>query len=232
MGESHVNAVAWQESPESRPARKKIIRVVLIAGLAGGICLLGFGSFLLNRFVLRHNFDAVSEGQVYRCAQLDAAGLTQMVQEHGIKSILNLRGGVSADGWYQAETNVAHQLGVQHYDYELSASSELTDAQLDELVAMLRNAPKPLLVHCKSGADRTGLVGALYLYSLEGKSAETADHELNMLRGHVPYLFWQDTVAMDHSFWHYVGTHPPASGRKSNPPLTRQDARTSATVPN
>lgn len=181
--------------------------------------------FVANRFFINHNFHTVSPGMVYRSAQLDAAALTQAVEEHGIKSILNLRGGQSSSGWYNVETNAARQLGVQHLDYELSASEELTDAQMEKLVAIIGKAPKPLLIHCKSGADRTGLVGALYLYNYEGKPADIAGQELTLLYGHVPYLFWHDTAAMDHSFSRYVATHPASRfmPKQRSYPLTRRE---------
>ncbi|HZV34942.1 MAG TPA: dual specificity protein phosphatase family protein [Verrucomicrobiae bacterium] len=186
---------------------------------------LGVGAFLWNRFVLNHNFHVVSPGQVYRCGQLDVPDLTRVVQEHGIKSILNLRGGARTGltEWYRAETNAAWQLGVRYYDYELSASQELTEAQLDKIVNIMATAPKPLLIHCKSGADRTGLVGALYLYSFEGKPAKVADRELTMFYGHLP--FFQDTGAMDDSFWRYVGHHAPASA------ATRQEKPAASPTP-
>ena len=38
---------------------------------------------------------------------------------------------------------------------------------MEAILATLDHAPKPVLIHCKNGADRTGLVGALYLYGLE-----------------------------------------------------------------
>ena len=169
-----------------------------------------------------HNFHVVSPGLIYRSAQLDADGLTRTVQDHGIKSILNLRGVNNGSPWYTTEIQTAQRLGVQHYDYELTASEELTDAEMDHILALINAAPKPMLIHCKSGADRTGLVGALYLYSLEGKSARDADRELTVFCGHIPYLFWEDTKAMDRSFWHYVGTHAhPAA--KAAPPLAQRE---------
>ena len=169
-----------------------------------------------------HNFHVVSPGQIYRSGQLDSAGLTRTVQDHGIKSILNLRG-ANDSPWYNAETNTSQRLGVMHFDYELSASTELTDTEMDQIMALIKDAPKPMLIHCKSGADRTGLVGALYLYSVEGKSARDADRELTVFCGHVPYLFWEDTKAMDRSFWHYVGTHAPSTA-KNPPPLTQRES--------
>jgi hypothetical protein len=74
-------------------------------------------------------------------------------------------------------------------------------------VATLATAPKPILIHCKNGADRSGLVGALYLYTQEGRPAEVAYRELSISRGHFPYLFWRDTIAMDDSFQRFTHSH-------------------------
>lgn len=229
MGVSDANATpsSSQANSGGPGARfQKLGRKIL---LAVAILVLAFGVWVANVIFVQHNFHVVSPGMVYRSAQVSADDLTRMIQGHGIKSILNLRGGAQGGvkEWYYAETNAALKLGVQYYDYQLSASHELTDAEMEKLVNMVRNAPKPLLIHCKSGADRTGLVGALYLYSVEGKPAETADHELKLLYGHVPYLFWRNTIAMDHSFWRYVNDHAPATGagsRKLASPLTKSEA--------
>ncbi len=124
-----------------------------------------------------------------------------------------------------AETNASQQLGVEHFDFSLLAGRELQDEEMDQILATMARAPKPILIHCKSGSDRTGLVGALYLYSLEGKSPRASARELSVFCGHVPYLFWRDTIAMDRSFWRYVENHKQSPGGG----LTRQDIPGAAT---
>ncbi len=172
---------------------------VLVAGLA-------VGGHVLN-IVAHHNFHTVSAGLLYRSAQMDAASLERTVREHGIKTIINLRGCPAGESWYRDETNTARELGVQHYDFGLSASREVRDDEMDQILATIRTAPKPVLIHCKSGADRTGLVSALYLYGVEGHPARSADRQLNPFYGHLPFLFWRGSAAMDRSYWRYVQNH-------------------------
>jgi protein tyrosine/serine phosphatase len=83
-----------------------------------------------------------------------------------------------------------------------------------DLLAIMRRAPKPLLVHCKSGADRTGLVSALYRFAIEGKGADEADRQLTVLYGHFPYLASR-TRAMDDSFWAFVDKSGARTGREN-----------------
>ena len=187
-------------------------------------------AFVANMYAHR-NFRVVSPGQVYRSAQMDTEGLTRAIQEHGIKSILNLRGTNADDAWYKAETSTARQLGVQHYDFEMDAEHDVTDEDMQKVLGLMGSAPKPILIHCKSGADRTGLVAALYLYSVEGKTPDYAMRELSVFCGHIPYLYFRDTIAMDRSFAHYVELHAPFpnGGAKPTASLQRQDASVAAT---
>ena len=175
----------------------------LLAALLLTVSVGGYAWYVMKS----HNFHVVSAGQVYRSAQLDPASLARLVHENGIKTVINLRGGNWAADWYYAETNAAKQLGLTHIDIHLSAGDELTNEQMENVLNVIAHAPKPVLIHCKNGADRTGLISALYLYTVDGKSAKTADRELTMLRGHIPYLFFRDTIAMDNSFWRYVEAH-------------------------
>jgi protein tyrosine/serine phosphatase len=149
------------------------------------------------------NFHTVRAGVFYRSAQLSGDEIKEAVGKYAIKSVLNLRGAHKGEAWYDDEMTASNALGLTHIDYKLSATRFVTAQQIDEIIAIVRRVPKPLLIHCKSGADRTGLVAALYRYSDTGASAEQADRELSLIYGHFPYLTSR-SVAMDNSFWAYV----------------------------
>jgi undecaprenyl-diphosphatase len=152
------------------------------------------------------NFHIVAPDRMYRSRQLDKAELIHYITTYQIKSILNLRGENTGSEWYQDEIRVEHELGVTHHDYGISANRDVLDEDLNAIMIILRNAPKPILIHCKSGADRTGLIAALYQYVQEGRSAEEAASQLSIVYGHLPF-FWNSTAAMDRTFWRYVSMH-------------------------
>ena len=183
--------------------KSKICRSLAIAFTLVALSVAGF----VVHLAARHNFHSVSDGRVYRSAQMSGDSLAQAIRQYGIKTVINLRGSNSGADWYNAELNTARQLGVSHFDFDLSASREVSDADMEKILATIDRAPKPVLIHCKNGADRSGLVGALYLYRLEHQSAAQADKQLTVFCGHIPWLFWRDTVAMDRSYWRYVGNH-------------------------
>ena len=149
------------------------------------------------------NFHIVEQGHVYRAGQLNGAELEQTISSYGIRSVLNLRGAFPGEAWYDNEIAVSRTNGIAHYDYGLSAERFVSVAQAKEILLAIRNAPKPILIHCKSGSDRTGLVSALYLFS-RGVDAKSAERELSLRFGHFPYLVGE-TGAMDDSFHAYVG---------------------------
>lgn len=102
---------------------------------------------------------------------------------HGIRSVLNLRG-ASDRGWYHDEIEMARRLGVTHADFAMRASKVLSPERARQLIALMQSLPKPLLIHCQQGADRTGLAAALYLAANGGGEAE-AESQISFRYGHV-----------------------------------------------
>ncbi len=145
------------------------------------------------------NFHVVTKGQLYRSAQMDNDELAYYLRRYHIKSVLNLRGKSPASQWYKTEIRISKKLGVKHYDYGFSASHLLSIKKMRTVIALLEKLPKPILIHCKAGADRSGLVAALWLYKIKHYSFKRSFEQLSVLFGHFPYL-GSPTIAMDKSF--------------------------------
>jgi protein tyrosine/serine phosphatase len=181
-----------------------LIRSIKIGIVAVGLIAGSSGAYW-GAIQYQGNFHTVKEGTFYRSAQLSEKELRSAIREHNIRSVLNLRGAHPGQAWYDEELAISRSLGVVHYDYALSSHRFVTRQQIGEVLGLVRDAPKPVLVHCKSGADRTGLISALYRFAGEGVTADEADRELSLVYGHFPYLTSRSN-AMDESFWAFVGT--------------------------
>lgn len=96
----------------------------------------------------------------------------------GIRTIVNMRG-VHEQPYYFYERDACAAHGMTLIDLQLYARRPSPPDQLLELFEIFRNAEKPLLMHCKSGADRTGLASALYLIGIEGRPVSEARRQLS-----------------------------------------------------
>lgn len=164
-----------------------------------GVALLGCIGYL-GYLRLSGNFHEVSAGQVYRAAQMDGQALVRWHGEHGIASVLNLRGENDGTDWYETEKAVTDRLGIQHINFRMSASRELTADEARTLMRIMRDAPKPMLIHCMGGADRTGLASALYIAGIDGGTEATAERHLSPLYGHIGLPAISAAWAMDETW--------------------------------
>ncbi|MBN9056220.1 dual specificity protein phosphatase family protein [Shinella sp. NM-101] len=176
---------------------KRAAAVLAICAVAGG----GYLGFLQ----LTGNFHTVIAGEFYRSAQPTPKQLEKYVADHGIKTIINLRGADSAR-WYRDEVATAKALGVQHIDFKMSSSDPVTGEVADQLIAIMRNAPKPILIHCKAGADRSGIVSAIYSRGIAGWNEESAERQLSVYFGHIGIPYLSSTYALDES-WEKLEHH-------------------------
>lgn len=174
---------------------RKVRRVILFAaGISA--CVAGV---LLALPLLTANFHTVVAGELYRSAQPSPDELARYHVDFGVATILNLRGANPGKPWYDEEIAAARKLGVTVIEIPLSASYELSPSEVEGVIAAMTSAQKPLLVHCKSGADRSGLASALYLASIAQVGEERAEGQLSMRYGHVSVPFFP-AYAMDETF--------------------------------
>lgn len=158
--------------------RNKIFGVILIP-------LLGAAVYALYA-AEQGNFHQITKGEAYRSAQMDRDDLNNCINSYHIKSILNLRGKLSNEKWYIDEMKVSAENKVMHYDIFLSAYSEPTPEETRMLIGFFKSAPRPVLIHCQAGADRSGLVAAMWKVIVDKESKTEAGKQLSILFGHVP----------------------------------------------
>ncbi len=111
------------------------------------------------------------------------------LREMGIRSILNLRG-PSAFAVYLFEREACAESGIALIDHQISAYRLDPRETYLELFEIFDRIERPFLMHCKSGADRSGIAAALYLMDQEGLPVERAMEELAL-----KYLHWKGSKA-------------------------------------
>jgi protein tyrosine phosphatase (PTP) superfamily phosphohydrolase (DUF442 family) len=138
------------------------------------------------------NFAEVAPG-VYRSNQPDHERLVKL-REMGIRTIVNLRG-AHRQSHYLFEAESCAALGLTMVNLQLHARRAAPRAELLALIETLRTADKPLLLHCKSGADRAGLAAAIHLLAIEGRLVAEARRQLHPRFVH---FRWSRTGICDH----------------------------------
>lgn len=107
--------------------------------------------------------------ELYRSGQPDDDGF-KALEKLGIKSVLNLRE-------YHSDKDEAEDTSLHLYRIRLAAG-KVTAEELMQCLLVIDKAPKPILVHCWHGSDRTGIVCAAYRIAVQGWSPEKAREEL------------------------------------------------------
>jgi protein tyrosine/serine phosphatase len=189
--------------PDGIGSEPSQIRARLSLGLAfSSVLLVAAASPFLGP--LGENFHSVIPGCVYRSGQLSSESLEDRATRDGIRSVINLRGANLGDEWYEMECAVARRQHLKLYDLPVDSQCP-TAPELRELLGVLEACPKPVLIHCKSGIDRSGIVAAICVLLLdESGSIEQAQTHLGWRYGHMPWcdnLSVQERLLQDYQSW-------------------------------
>ena len=174
-------------------------KVALVALAAIGFMSASCGAYA-GYLQITGNFHSVIDGQFYRSAQPTSEDLASYVRTHGIKTVINLRGKHPGAAWYDDEVKTAQELGLTHIDFGMSSSKLISPDKAERLVELMASAPKPILIHCLSGADRSGLASSLYVRKIAGLDAASAAGQLSFYYGHVGIPVVSTAYAMDRSW--------------------------------
>lgn len=92
-------------------------------------------------------------------------------RKHRFGSIVNLRGENGESGWYRDEVEACTAVGCMHFDIRLSSKRLPEREILFSVLDAFDSLPKPILIKCSGGADRTGIATVLYLLDKYGTAA-------------------------------------------------------------
>lgn len=102
----------------------------------------------------------------------------------GIKNIINCRGPRSVGTW-QLEAQACAKYGIKLYDFTARSRAAPDKQMLHDAATLFQAIDGPCLLHCKSGADRAGLMSALYLLIHKKRPAREALAQLSFKYLHV-----------------------------------------------
>src|SRR5438132_805594 len=174
-------AVAPAETGRRRPPVR--LRLLVYAGLAGLLLPVAYEAI---RVLVGNNLHTLLPGRVYRSAQLSGRDLEKVIRNYGIRTVINLRGSSDPMPWYLDECRVTHRLNVSQEDVSCSAGRFPPSHEFRRLVDILDRCEYPILLHCRQGADRTGLASVLVMLLQTNLSVEEARRHMSVRYGHFP----------------------------------------------
>lgn len=134
--------------------------------------------------VFWNNFHKISDG-VYRANQPSPAHL-KSYKKLGIRSVLSLRGRAN-QSYVLFEEDYCKKLDLKLVYTPISSGSAPAPKDIINIISVMRDLPKPFVLHCKSGADRAGFVSALYLIAEKKRPVDEAKKQLSFKYLHLDF---------------------------------------------
>ncbi len=161
-----------------------------------------------------HNLHQIDE-MMWRSNQPTPKRLAE-AKARGITTILNCRGPRNDGGW-RLEAEACEKLGLRLLDFTARSRATPDKPFLYEARDIFAALDGPALLHCKSGADRAGIMSALYLLIHRGRPVREALAQLSFKYLHVKqaktglldafleaYIPYEDQGV---DFWDWVENH-------------------------
>lgn len=122
----------------------------------------------------------------------------------GVRTVVTLRGGQSY-GSLPLEIEACAQSGIVFDKFVLRSRAIPAAEDIHALGAFFEKIEYPVLFHCKSGADRAGMMSALYLILRENRPVSEAAGQLSWKFGHIRQ---GKTGILDALFQTYLADQP------------------------
>jgi protein tyrosine/serine phosphatase len=124
----------------------------------------------------------------------------------GIKTVVNLRGGFDAS-FYALEKDACARLGLTMVNFTVTSREVPSREQVLGAKRLYETIAYPAMIHCKSGADRAGIMSVLYMHFRKGLPIREAMDQLSLKYLHVKQ---GKTGVLDYVFERYLREGEPA----------------------
>lgn len=126
-------------------------------------------------------------------------------KKRGIKTVINLRGGFDAS-FHALEKDACERLGLKMVDFTITSREVPSRARVHGAKELFESIEYPALMHCKSGADRAGIMSVFYMHFRKGLPIREALEQL-----HIRYLHVKQgkTGVLDYTFERYLAEGEP-----------------------
>ncbi len=128
-------------------------------------------------------------------------------RDRGVRTIVNLRGGGYETGFYVLEREACARLGLELVNFAVASRDAPSRAQVHGAAQMFATIAYPALMHCKSGADRAGLMSVLYAHLHLGQPLRQAVAE--QLSWRTLHIRHGKTGVLDYVFARYFAEGEP-----------------------
>lgn len=146
-------------------------------------------------YLNRHKIAA----DTWRSAQPSPGDIRKFAKD-GVRTIINLRGPRDCSS-YALEQEECLRNGISLVDFQVRSRAAPTVEEIKGAAALFERIEYPVLMHCKSGADRAGLMSTLFMHFREGQPIATAKRQLSLRYGHIRQA---ETGVLDYVFERYL----------------------------
>jgi len=150
---------------------------------------------------VQDRFATVTKHQLYRSARMDPEDLLRVTEDHGIRSVIDLRTFADDAAGIEAERRALEDTDITYL--HLPTGHEPDEETVLKFLNFVGNpANRPALVHCYHGTGRAVLFGSLYRIEFENWDNETA-------RRAVEPLHWRGNFGPDSVKGKYLRAYKP-----------------------
>ena len=169
-----------QDTGAGRERKLRSRRALVVVGAIACLALMLGAAW---PHVVAKNFGVVVPGKIYRSGELTVAALADVVDDHGIRTIIDFGAWEEGEPGENLEAMAATSLGVERVVLRLEGDGSGDPTMyLHALRIMSDPAKQPVLIHCAAGAERTGCAVVLYRNIVQGVEIDRAYEEAKAFR--------------------------------------------------